>query len=668
MKQLFHDFPHVTAGFLGRTLLVATAILSASSAWCDDSSFPKETDMADEAVTKDVEPLQQAAVYSGYRFVSSTDNPTAAAPYLRLKSGVSGGFSAGATGTDLKIYADAQFLHADDYDAGLLLDYSGLYRLSLDSSSLWHNLERLPTASIAPLPGLDPDSGNNYGTGTVITQASNRIKLGNNPIHLNLNYWQLTREGTAQLRFSDFDFVSNFNLRGASARPIPVNNITRVGTVGLDAHAGPVNSAYSFTIRDFSNQAPDSRDVFTGFPVPQAHYVSNDSRSTTHTIKLFSDLSGGLTASTLYSISQRETGTDRGDARPSSDPSDTLQTTCGDLSYTPVNELSLNLKYRRLQIDRESPTTLFSPFLQSPVPNTLVVSQAIDSVKDTLILSASYRPLPKTIYRLEYRAEIETRDNLPDRQSQSGATKSDSRLTHTGKAGFIWKPFNAVKLNATYSYAVTDNPAYPASFTERHLGQALISYTASGRWGVTASYLGRAERGESISMQTALPRESLSTSVSSSVWFSPLEQLTFNAGYSFLKSEVDQASLFFNSFVMAVPIRTAGAYRSTAHVYSLDAVAAVTRTLDLSLALQQTFSDISFSATDNSQIPNFSSTGIGERSRLVSTETGLTTRADLRLSRHLGCSLGYSFRVYDAGQPLIDGAAHETLLILTGRW
>lgn len=663
MKQLFKDIPHGAVSLSYALLVMSIIHISATAACCDDSAFQDETEMTDEVAPVEMAAFRQAAVYSGYRFISPTGNPTAAAPYMRLKSGATGGFSVASVGTDLKLSADAQFLHVDDYDTGLVLDYSGLYRLSFDHGSLWHNLERLPTASITPIPVQDPDSGNIYGTRTVITRANNRIKLGNNPIHLNLNYWQLVREGNAQLRFSDFDFSSNFNLNGATPRSITVDNITREGTVGLDAHLGPVNAAYSFTIRDFSNQAPDNRDLFVYFTQPKAHDVINDSRITNHTFKLFSDLSGGLTASAFYSLTQRETNTDRGEARTSSNPEDKLQTAAGDISYTPFKELLLSLKYRRLQIDRESPATLFSPFSLPSEPATLSVHPATNSVKDTLTLTASYRPIPKAVYRFEYRAELESRDNLP-----SGSPKNDSRQTHTGKASLIWKPINAVRLNASYSYAATDNPAYPSSFGERHIGQALISYAASGSWGMTASYLGRSERGESISGQTSLPRETLSNSVNGSVWFSPMEQLTFNASYSFMLSEISQGTVFDSKYDTLVPIQTIGAYRSAAHVYSLDAVLAVSRRVDLSMALQQTFSDIRFSASDNSPYPAYSAAGIGDRTRLISTETGLTTRADLHLSKHLGCSLGYSYRLYDAGQLLLDGSVHETLLVLTGRW
>lgn len=654
-------------------------LASAQTAWCGDRQPQDEKAASSTAAADTIVMTGYAAAYSGYRVVTRNENTTAAAPYQKQKSGVAGGFSAGKTGTDLKLSADARFLHADDYNAEFFLGYAGLYSLKLDSTSLWHNLERSPPASAVSVTSSERDSSS-YGARTVISRASNRIKLGNNPIHLNLNYWQLTREGTAQLRFSDFYFDANPN--SVVTRSVPVDSVTREGTFGIDAHAGPINTEYRFTIRDFSNQAPDSRDPFVARDALsaglQAHDVINDNRVMTNTFKLYSDLSGGLTASAQYSLTRRETSIDHGDARPSSNPSDTLHSAAGDLSYTPFKELTLALKYRRLQIERESPAAIYSPFSIIPAApsavytaaaGTLLVRPSSSSVKDTVILSVSYRPLPKSVYRFEYRAELESRNNLPDPQALSnpGALRSDSRQTHTGKASFIWKPVNAIKFNAAYSYAASDNPAYPNSFSERHSGQALLSYTSKNRWGLTASYLGRFESGESTVLQTRLPRESRSTSVNSSVWLSPLDRMTITASYAFMQSGIDQANLF-SSFVAAVPVRTAGDYHSTAHVYSIAAVLAMTRAIDLSLAFQQTFTDSRFSASDNSLNALLSSNGIGDTTKQISTETAITTRADWRISKHLGCALGYSFRKYDSGQPHVDGALHETLLALTGRW
>lgn len=675
MKSLFN--------YISRFVFVAffylVLVAPPRTAWSDDD-VPKSNEPAGDSTVREIEGTSHAAISSGYRFITPIDNASAAAEYQRQKSGVIGGFSAGTVGTDLKLLADGQFLHADDYNAGLALDYAGLYKLKLDSNALWHNLERFSPATADSVTTSERDPGITYGTRTVINRASNRIKFGNNPIHLNLDYRELTREGREQLRFSDFYFDANPN--SVSTRSVPVNSVTREGTFGLDAHAGALNGAYSFMIREFTNRVPEIRDLFvardglaTGL---QAHDVIHDSRVLTHTFKLYSDLSGGLTASAFYSLTKRESSSDRGDARPSGNPADTTHSAAGDMSYTPFKEFTLALKYRRLQIERESPATIYSPFARIPatpspvytsMAGTLLVHQASSSVRDTVILSASYRPIPKAVYRFEYQAELESRDNLSDPQATAnpGALISDRRQTHTGKASFIWKPVNGVKLNATYSYATSDNPAYPNSFSERQTGQAILSYSDRGHWGGTASYLGKYESGEGGSLQARLPRESLSTSVNSTAWFTPLELMTVTASYSFLKSEIDQTSLF-SSFIAAMPVQTVGNYHSTAHLYSIEALLAMTRALDLSLAFQQTFTNYGFTASDNSQNPLLSSAGIGDTSRLASTETGITTRADWHVSQHLGCSLGYSFRMYNSGQLLYDGAAHETLLAFTGRW
>jgi hypothetical protein len=111
-------------------------------------------------------------------------------------------------------------------------------------------------------------------------------------------------------------------------------------------------------------------------------------------------------------------------------------------------------------------------------------------------------------------------------------------------------------------------------------------------------------------------------------------------------------------------------------LYDIDAVYAVSKDLDLSVSFQQVFSDSRFNVPpsagyiDNSTVPPtiYSSAGMTDLTRLVTTETGLAARADWRISRHVGCSLGYSFRMYDSGVSLLDGSVHETMLALTARW
>lgn len=678
---------------LGCIALPARADVSAMK----DAEGELEADGA--ALERTTEPQRFAAARAGYRFITPLDVPSAAAPYTRLKSGMTGGMTAGTIASDLKLDVEAAFLHEDDYHAELFLDFGGMSRLHLESMALWHNLLREPLT-----PGLltprELDAGAGHGIRTTISQVDGRIKLGNNPLHLNLGYWELSREGSRQLIFSDHAFDDKpLNINSIISRTSRVDTVTREGNIGLDGHLGFLDLSYGFRIRDFTSRAPDNRDVFIGraglLPGSQAHDVIPESRVTSHSFKLFTDMSGGLVGSASYVLTQRENSADRGDARPSSHPADTLHSVAGDLSYTPLRSLSFALKYRRLEIDRDSPLTVFHPFsqVQANPSGVLPVRPSSDTVRDSVTLSGTYRPSNTTYYRLEYQAQLESRTNLPDRLDlgNPAALRSDNRRTHTAKANLSWKPCKDIKLNATYSYDSCDNPAFPASFSDRHTGKLFLSYNRSGRWGATAGYLVSRENGiigtstvtpEASQIVTPsgaadfrLPRENRNNSVNTSVWFSPLERLTITASHSFLQSDTDQTILFTTQSPGSL---AAGNYRTAAHVYGIDAAYALSEQLDVSLGLQQVRSNSRFSVqpdsaytvldTSSGTLTTFTTAGITGLTRLDTTETGIAARADWRLGKHVGCALDYSFRLFDSGNPLFDGAVHATSLALTARW
>ena len=526
----------------------------------------------------------------------------------------------------------------------------------------------------------------------------NRIKLGNNPIHLNLGYWELSRRGTDQLRFGDYYFGDPQN--GVVSVNRQVDQITREGNVGADAHLGFFDIAYGFRIRDFSNQAPDIRYPFvvTGngsiTPGNQATDVISDSRVTSHTVKLYSDMSGGLVGTAVYVLTHRENDVDRGDARPSSKPEQTLHSVAGDLTYTPLKELSFAFKYRRLQTEQESPSTVSSAFSQIPgvppipgvytaTPGLLLVRPSIDTVKDTFSLSGTFRPNQQMTYRLEYRAVLESRDNVPDSDLTPGdptALHSEYRQSHTGLANVSWRPFTGLRVNAAYTYCTTDNPEWKASASEKHKGELFVTYTRRGAWGTTASFITTYEQSQSNDTTVApapvasytLPRENRTYSANGSVWFSPVERLTVTANYSYLETTSDQSVLFANIISDPMPL-VATNYRSSAHVYGIDLAYAVAEPLDISLGFQQVRSASRFDVPDRvftlaGQTGGFDTSGITGLTRLDTVETGVTARADWRISNNVGCSLNYCFRNYNSGNALFDGSVHATMLSLTSRW
>jgi hypothetical protein len=691
-----------TMRFYNKRLLVSTLLFSLLYAG------PAQADVEDlelsdgEAVAQEaaLDPQRHAAIFSGYRFITP-DGPTAAAsPYGRHSSGASGGFSAGTLGSDLKLTIDGMFLHEDDYHTELFFDYRGLVRLHAESSALWHNLlrEELPPEVGSATLLIDPrDKGTDYGVRVSTSQADTRIKLGNNPYHLNLGYWELRREGNEQLRFTDHFWAGDSSINSKSK---PVDSVTREGSIGFDAHLKLVNLFYEFRIRDFSNDAADPRHSFANdadgalVPGSQAHNTTPDSRVSSHTIKLFTDLSGGLVGTASYNLTQRENKGRHGEAIPSTRPEDTIHSLAGDLIYTPTKRHFFALKYRHREIERSTPASLIYPYSQIPasppgvyttVPGKLLVKPSPSSIRDTLTFSATFRPAPKVIYRLEYNAELESRTNIRDAQTSAGSPTEihpDSRQTHTGTAVFYWKPVTGVKVNSSYSYATSDNPAYGTSFSDRHTGKLLVTYAASGTWGVAANYLVRYDSGKQSAFTVdqnfapvashEMPRKQHSDSCNTSVWFTPAERLTITASYSYLETETDQSILFDSLITGSAPL-TVGNYRSSSHIYGIDAAYNVSEPLDVSLAFQQVRSQARFDAADRNftldgVTGTFNTTGIGELSKLDSTETGVSARVDWRVTPFLGCSLDYSFRMYESGQPLYNGAVHSTMATIKARW
>ncbi len=650
-----------------------------------------------EAAEAVVETHRHASVSSGYRFITPDRQTAAAAPYSRLKSGVVGGLSLGSLGPDLKLTLDGTLLHEDDYRAELFLDYRGLVRFHVENGTFWHNLlqEEVHPGSLTLDNTRDRDA--NYGIRTFMNQADTRIKLGNNPFHLNLGYWEQKREGFEQLRFSDHAFGTAASI--VILERNRVNRYTREGSIGLDGHLGAFDLTYGFRIRDFVNDTGTPSYPFTqatpGNPTGNLHNAIPDSRVTSHTVKIFSDLSGGLVGSAAYTLTQRENTGANGDATPSERPSDTIHSAAADLTYTPTKRHSFAVKYRHREIDRTTPATLNYPYPQisippagitTGVPGELRVRPAPSATRDTFTLSATFRPAPKVIYRLEYNGELEFRENVVNYQAPAGsltALHSDHRQTHTGTATFYWRPLNGIKINSSYSYAISDTQSYRASFSDRHIGKLIASYTSSGRWGATGSYLVQYDSGESsaftvdqLANQTGthtMPRKSHSESCNTSIWFAPLERLTVTANYSYLETETDQSLLFAALIADTNPL-VVGNYRSSAHVYGIDAVYAAAESLDLSLAFQQVRSQSRFNLPDRSftmagvVATTYSTTGITGLTALDTVETGVSARGDWRFSPLLSCALDYSYRLYESGNSRYDGSVHATMLSLKGHW
>jgi hypothetical protein len=630
--------------------------------------------------------------FTGYRFLSVDGFGGRAAEYNYLHSGVIGGGFLNGIRKDLRFAVDGAYVNDKDYHGDLFLDYSGDYRIHLRTESLFHNLDReqLFSPNFRSNSAV-PDLAENYGIKAAQSLAAFRYKLHDFPLHVNLGYWRLAREGSSQLRFADQDFDASPNTIIAEKRPI--DRKTLEGTVGFDSHLGPVDIIYDFLVRQFEDNAGIPRSNFVqradilGNTVRtagvQQHNEDPDSRYLAHSVKLHTSLAGGIVGAASYTYGKRENLSKLTDIKGADQASVTLHNVAGDFVYTPCKEFTLGMKYRRQEVNNNSPAFLTSSF---SVPGIVAVRPSIDTQKDVVVATMSFKPSSLLTIKGEYKGEFLHRD-LP--------AKSDVRLTwflhenqdtHRGTVALLSRPLKGLRLSARYSYTATDLPSYGTSFAEKHEGELLAAYNMTNRWGATANYRSIRESNDQIERRLIIPRtdpvkylpfgnllsrDKASDNVTAGAWFIPVEKLTISANYGFLRNSTDQAVMFT---VVASGSEAVANFTSQAHIVSLNAAYHYTEKLDLSLALQRVYSFSEFQPENKIFVNSAGNItgdtgGIKEISRLKTVETSFSTRGDYHLSRNLSCSLDYTLKDYDEkNSSLFDGTVHTVAAYVSTKW
>ena len=165
----------------------------------------------------------------GYHLFSRDGYGGRAAPYEDLRPGPTGGLQFTNLDRKLKYSLEGAYVSDRDFHGDFLFDRDGDYRFHLRTESLWHNLDRKPLFSPDfPFGRADsftsladyiatPDPAATYGLRVEQDQVRARIKIHEWPLHLNLGYWRLVREGTAQLRYADHAFEGGRVLESTAA-------------------------------------------------------------------------------------------------------------------------------------------------------------------------------------------------------------------------------------------------------------------------------------------------------------------------------------------------------------------------------------------------------------------------------------------------------------------
>lgn len=678
----------------------ADAGASAAPGPADKKELPEPA----PTITDTHSPHSLMDAYAGYRFLSVNRNGGRAAEYEYLHSSPVLGGLANYLGPDTKFSLAGRYLSDNDYHGDFTYDYKGVYRVNLRTESLFHNLDHEPlftpaftlhdntTNTDSHYSPNDLNPGDIYGVKVEQDLARFRYKFPRFPVHLNLGYWRMIKEGTAQQRFADQAFegtgIPNTSiLNTIFSKTRTVDRQTHEGEFGFDTHLGLFDFIYDFRIREFREHTATPRDQFIQ---PRTdpdlvmqrnagifeHNENPDSRFYAHTIRLHTSMSGGLVGAASYTYGRRENLSNLTDFRGADQTFSTIQNIAGDLSYTPCQSLSMALKYRRQDVERSGPLTLAS--LPGIVVNPPVtVRPALDTQRDVITATLSYRPTTLLTLKGEYKGEFLSRDNLgPWVQPGKISTLSFPAHSdlHTGSLTLLSRPVKGLKLMAEYRYSTADNPAYPAAYEEKHEGALRASYNAPSRWGVTAGTRISEENSDHLTVTSLditpvplqMPRNKKSADATVSLWFVPLARLTVTGSYSLLRSSTDQAVLFASSNSGSSTLTN---YTSQAQIYAVNAVYHCDERLDLALALQQVRSVAEFDPQFIAVSATQDTSGIKEISRLKTVESTLSARADYRFARNLSCALEYAFKDYDEkNTPLFNGSVNSVMLFLAAKW
>lgn len=650
-----------------------------------------------------VETHRSTGVAAGYRFIGVDGFGGRAAEFVDLHSGPEFSYMNSVIGRDHKFILDGIFVSDNDFNANLTYDYMGSYRLKFSTDSFYHNLDNYSLftpdfnfgSSYAPKA---MDAGENYGIRVEQDLASLRARIGTYPIHLNLQYWRMLKKGDSQLRYADTAFFPGNAKNSIYSVRRPVDLQTHEGRIGFDAHIGHIDLIYDLTIRQQDNGAGAPVDSFVDRTSPGSYqrtagnYEHNEipeSRYISHTVKLHTEQTGGIVAAAAYTIAQRENRSSLSHVSGADGLKETLQTAAGDLVYTHGKEISMALRFRHQEINRDSATITALNFTTPSSGNEINANQGIDTKKDIITAVFSYKPLNTMTVKGEYKGEFTDRRNTGSwdpYQNSSGISIPSGSDLHRGTVSVLSKPVKNLRLKAKYSFTTVNDPEYGVSFDNRHEGQLLAVYTLKDRIGFSGNYLISRDENESSSIRrlylgdsAATPpippnydsvktgRERVNNSATGSVWGNLLEgRLSLTGTAGILHSKADQQALF--SATSDQQTSAATNYKSQALLYGITASFKPVDKLETSVAVQQIRSYSEFDPDYFGDTANNTS-GIKELSWLKTIENSFSLNAAYQLHKNVSFGVDYRYRKYDDQRSsMFDGSVSTVMTTLSAKW
>lgn len=608
---------------------------------------------------------------------------------------------------------DLGYFNQHDYQVEGDLDYAGLVRGKVRLEGLFHNLDHLsadrPTASIPDFDDVvtfkDQAPGVQYGIGIDRSEVGLRVKTGNFPAHLNLNYWRYEKSGHRQLRFADENCTSCH----LQSRSLGVNQVTEEISLGADAHLGFIDLGVEQLVREFRNRKTAPIDFFSAsqnrFAGEYQHDASPDVQLVQTTVKMHTSLAGGVVGGGSASLGQRKNQGDLSDVQGVRAETD-FRKLAGDLNVSTSPRWSANFRYRMLDLDSSNSASLTSTGAAFTVPNTTnkenresdSVRDALDFSRSTYSAQLSLRPFPLVIVKGDYQLEAVRRDQVGEAQPEqlSGVPvlvlnplwqlPADEKI-QTFRLSLLGRSRDRSKLrvNSWYQWRSSDDPSYAAAAEQSHEGFLGMTCTVTPKAGGSANLrLIRKENNQHEVVQVSannrqnfgLDRRQNQENLSLGLYWGPLEGVMLTANYGFLQDHTEQ-DLLFGQGQQALVSRTAD-YEQRVQNLSVGGNWQLSKTFSLSGEVHQTRSEAEFSPEFFASGLIFrgvplgiavDSSGLKQLSQVSLRQFGWNLGADWRYARAWSLGLRYGYDKFDdrTGRTF-DGTVQTTLVSVARSW
>ena len=704
-----------------------------------------------------------AEINLGYRGTSLHDASNRVLEYDSLESSPLFNTKLFTDQGNYRLDLGVDYLNDQDYSATARIDTREVFHLTLLTERFYHNLDHIPydngkagtppESSSTPRPtGGPPEEGSRpdaftplpdgeaprrvyytdqnprdrYGLRLDMSEARLKIKCPDYPAHVTLSYWRYEKQGEKQLRFVDENCAAACHMQSKSRE---IDRVTEEVKLGVDAHAGFLDLAIEALYRTFRDRQslPSDRFEEHGYPPPYppvidrnageySHDEDPDSRLTELSFRVNTAPAGGLVGSASFTLGKRENRSDLASIAPVEAETD-YHKTSADVTYTPGENWTFNLRYRLLDMDSDNTGTITTNS-SSTNPNDLSVRASPDLTRAWYEAIVNYRPSRHLTFKGELRREEIERSNTGPVQPflGNGITVDDPHplpvqinpywqlpdreVITRAKLGFHSRLLekSALKVSGWAALQRNDDPAYGTSFADSRELFLSASYTHGPLWGIIANLNLLDEDNDEFTMDQLsedlggnlyddrfdLDRERRQQNATIGAWLVPLEGLSFDLNYGYLRTAIDQDLLFGSGRNLYEPAISYAIedesveYRQTVQTISAGVSWQATETLSCRLEGHHIRSKANYSPNfPTAAFPYYiantyadaSSADLREISKLDLRQNGVRGRVNWKFDKHWATAVEATFDDYDeVGNDVFDGSVQTCMVSLSRSW